>query len=238
MATFILVHGAWHGAWCWREIVPQLEREGHRALAIDLPGHGEDPTPREEVTLQYYVDRVIRAVELVDDPPILVGHSMGGVLIGQVAEAIPNRIQALVAVASIVPPDGLPMMNGVEQTDPKYLAHLQWAPDRRTAGIAPQGVQEYLYQQCAPEIVEDVISRLTPEPVAPFTTPIRTTSDRSASVPRYYVGCLQDRVVAPDVQQRMCATLPPNRTYRIDADHAPFFSAPAALIECLTATIF
>jgi alpha-beta hydrolase superfamily lysophospholipase len=55
MAEFILVHGAWHGAWCWREVVPRLEARGHMANAIDLPGHGADRSPLDTVSLQDYV---------------------------------------------------------------------------------------------------------------------------------------------------------------------------------------
>ena len=61
MATFLLVHGAWHGAWCWEKVVVALEAAGHRAIAIDLPGHGDDPTPPENVTLASY-SQAIRAV--------------------------------------------------------------------------------------------------------------------------------------------------------------------------------
>jgi pimeloyl-ACP methyl ester carboxylesterase len=63
MASFLLIDGAWHGAWCWREIVDELESRGHRAVAIDLPAHGSDPTPPEAVTFRDYVDAVCRAAQ-------------------------------------------------------------------------------------------------------------------------------------------------------------------------------
>ena len=59
MTQFLLVHGAFHGAWCWQKLVAELEKRGHRAKAIDLPGQGEDQTPLKEVTLDTMVDKII-----------------------------------------------------------------------------------------------------------------------------------------------------------------------------------
>ena len=66
MSQFLLVHGAFHGAWCWRKTVAELEKRGHRAKAIDLPGQGDDRTPLKEVTLDTMVDRIIS--EMADLP--------------------------------------------------------------------------------------------------------------------------------------------------------------------------
>src|SRR5215831_3503077 len=99
MARFVLVHGAWPGAWCWREVTPRMAARGHEAVAIDLPGHGEDHAPPEAVTLQDYADRIIEAVRAKEDNPILVGHSSGG-FIGPAAEMAPDPIRALVYIAA------------------------------------------------------------------------------------------------------------------------------------------
>jgi len=77
MARFVLVHGAWHGAWCWYKVVPALERLGHAVQAIDLPGHGVDRTPLADVTLDAYVDRVGEAIARAGEPVMLVGHFSG-----------------------------------------------------------------------------------------------------------------------------------------------------------------
>ncbi len=75
MSRFVLVHGAWHGAWCWNKVVPLLEAKGHSVDAIDLPGHGSDVTPIAEVTLERYAERVGRALRAEPEPAVLVGHS-------------------------------------------------------------------------------------------------------------------------------------------------------------------
>ena len=233
MANFILIHGAWQGAWCWDEVVQRLESRSHQVLALDLPSHGQDTTPPEQVGLPDYVHAVIEEAEKLDSPPILVGHSMGAVVVAQVAEQIPDRIRAIVSVASSEPPDGASMLQIVGGSAPEYLSELIWSSDRRTASITPSAVRTFFYNLCSPDVTEEAISRFKPQAVAPYETPIRTTPERYGRVPRFYIGCRQDRVVGEELQRRMCKALPANRIYRINADHSPFFSAVQELTACL-----
>ncbi len=96
MATYVLVHGAWHGGWCWSKLVPLLEATRHRAIALDLPGHGNDKTPLAELSLDRYVACVSTAIGTIDEPVVLVGHSLGGTVISQTAEMHPDRILKLI----------------------------------------------------------------------------------------------------------------------------------------------
>ena len=93
MSTFVLVHGAFHGAWCWYKVVAALEARGHRAIAPDLPGHGLDRTPMEKCNLGLYVSTVVAAIETEKEPVVLVGHSLGGLTVTQVAERVPERVR-------------------------------------------------------------------------------------------------------------------------------------------------
>jgi pimeloyl-ACP methyl ester carboxylesterase len=97
LARFLLVHGSWHGAWCWRDVLPLLRDAGHEAEAMDLPGHGEDRTPASEVTLDAYADAVVSALR---PGTVLVGHSMGGYAITAAAERAAKRISKLIDVAA------------------------------------------------------------------------------------------------------------------------------------------
>lgn len=234
MADFLLVHGSWYGAWCWREVQPRLEDRGHRATALDLPGHGDDPTPAGRVRLQHYVDAIVGAVERQDEPPILVGHCMGGV-ITQVAEAMPEAIRALIYVAAVVPANGASMMQAVEAADPAYLAQLEWAPDRRSAKLRPEGVRKFLCPLCPVTLVDEALPRISAEPAEPFETPMWTTAGNFGRVPGYYVECLRDRVLPLELQRRMHEAVPCRRVYSLDCDHSPFFSAPGDLAAVLHA---
>ena len=79
MTQFLLVHGAFHGAWCWQKLVAELEKRSHRARAIDLPGQGEDQTPLKEVTLDSMVDKIIAEMADLPGKVVLLGHSLGGI---------------------------------------------------------------------------------------------------------------------------------------------------------------
>ena len=106
MARFVLVHGAFGGAWCWEPIVAPLEAAGHSVEAIDLPGSGDDPTPAGEVTLDAYAERICSVLGEREEPAILVGHSAGGMAITQAAARCPQRIVGLAYVAAFLPQDG------------------------------------------------------------------------------------------------------------------------------------
>src|SRR5262245_27302156 len=81
MARFVLVHGAFHGAWCWRKTVAELEKRGHQAQAIDLPGQGDDTTPLSKVTLESMADHIVATLDGLPGRAVLVGHSAGGMAI-------------------------------------------------------------------------------------------------------------------------------------------------------------
>src|ERR1700691_6029337 len=115
MSTYLLIHGAWHGGWCWRSVAPLLEAAGHTVLAPDLPGHGDDITPTAAVTLKSYTDRICEIAGAQAKPVILLGHSMGGVAITQAAENCPDKIGALVYMCAFLPRNGDSLMTWASQ---------------------------------------------------------------------------------------------------------------------------
>src|SRR5262245_46877635 len=83
--SFVLVHGAWMGAWSWNDVVPELEAMGSSATAVELPAHGDSTEPVSAATLDAYVAAVSDAVDRASAPVVLVGHSMAGIVITEVA---------------------------------------------------------------------------------------------------------------------------------------------------------
>jgi pimeloyl-ACP methyl ester carboxylesterase len=120
VSTYVLVHGAWHGSWCWDRVVPLLEKQGHKAVAPDLPGHGADKSPISEVSLQAYADRVVDVLEAQSETVVLVGHSMGGIVISQAAECCPDRVKTLVYLSAFLLRDGESLLQ-VAQDDTEAL---------------------------------------------------------------------------------------------------------------------
>ena len=236
MSTYVLVHGAWHGAWCWEKIVPLLERAGHRVLTLDLPGHGQDRTPTREVTLQAYTERVCRALDAAAEPVILVGHSMGGIVITEAAERRPEKVKTLVYVSAFLLRDGESLAQ-IASGDPEALVmpNLVVSEDQASATLRPEAIRDAFYGSCSPEDAARGQSLLVPQPLAPFQTPVHTTPARGGRVPRVYVECLRDRAITPPAQRKMHAALPCRKVITMDTDHSPFYSAPQELAGHLLA---
>ena len=128
MTQFLLVHGAFHGAWCWRKTVAELEKRGHRAKAIDLPGQGEDRTPLKEVTLDTMVDRIIAEIADLPGKVVMVGHSLGGIPITAMGQRVPDRIKALVYLSAFLPRDGEALLD-IEGRNPKPVVPVSMTFD-------------------------------------------------------------------------------------------------------------
>ena len=105
--TFVLVHGGSLGAWSWAAVIAQLQRLGHRAMAVDLAGRGESPYDLAKVTLAVHIDTVSRYIEERDlRDVVMVGHSMAGIIMPSVAVRMPDRIKRLIFVSALVMRDG------------------------------------------------------------------------------------------------------------------------------------
>jgi pimeloyl-ACP methyl ester carboxylesterase len=108
MSTFVLVHGSWHGGWCWRKVTPLLRLAGHEVYTPTLAGLGEHAhTLSREVNLETHIMDVVNLMQFEDlKDVILVGHSMGGMVIAGAANASPDRIRQLVYLDAVTPSDG------------------------------------------------------------------------------------------------------------------------------------
>src|SRR5882757_4061344 len=113
----LFVHGAFHGAWCWEEAIQELAARGRRAIAIDLPGHGADHTPREKVGLEDYAARIGTTLGRIDLPVTLVAHSMGGIPATIAADRAAERVAALIYLSAFVPFHG-ETLNGISARNP------------------------------------------------------------------------------------------------------------------------
>jgi pimeloyl-ACP methyl ester carboxylesterase len=118
VAIYVLIHGGNHGAWCWDKVASLLRKEGHLVEAPDLPGHGKDKTPIQDVTLQSCIDEVCSVINAQSEPVILVGHSMGGLVISQVAEQVPDKIRVLVYLSALLLRSGESWRSGIEACYP------------------------------------------------------------------------------------------------------------------------
>jgi len=232
MARFLLIHGSCHGAWCWDRVLPFLNHGPHQARAIDLPAHGTDRTPVAAVTLDLYAQAIVAGL---DGPTIVVGHSAAGYAITAAAELAPDRIAALVYLCAYVPRPGHSLAD-LRRAGPRQplRAAISIAPDRLSFSFDQGLVADALYHDCPPEAVAMARRNLCPEPIAPQETALALTF-RSASLPRHYIRCTEDRAIPPEYQAAMTAAWPAACVTTLATSHSPFFAAPEALARRLIA---
>jgi len=238
MARFVLVHGAFGCAACWDRVAPGLRAAGHSVEAIDLPGAGEDPTPVAEVTLDRYAARVCEA--LAEGPPaVLVGHSMGGMVITQAAARSPEDVDRLVYVAAFLPQDGQSLIDLTqlpEAAGDSVQANLVVDGDPPIATFPPEAVREALCHCADDEAAAWSASIRGVQPIAPFTHPVALggpDADAFDALPRAYVTCLQDRAIKPALQRRFIETAGCDPVIEIDTDHSVWASRPDELAAAL-----
>ncbi len=226
----ILVHGAMHGGWCWQKLVPLLEAQGHRVLAPDLPGMGEDRTPLSEVTLSTWAESIARRARDAGEPVILVGHSRGGTVISEAAELAPQAMLGLVYLAALLLPAGAKAFDAAVAEDARKAAESGQGPsDGLSLRIEPEAARALFYNRASPEDASWACARLCPEPLAPNTVPLTVTRERWGRLPRAYIECLDDRALPIALQRSMQAALPCDPVVTMESDHSPFLSEPRAL---------
>lgn len=232
--TFVLIHGAWHGAWCWHKLIPLIEAHGARVVAPDLPSMGADATPPASVTLDSWAQFVANLVRREGDPVVLLGHSRAGIVISQAAELVPDRITKLVYLAAYLLPAGTTLAETARtDTDSLVPANMIPAASGATCTLRPKVIRDAFYGHCSEADVEFARARLSPEPLKPLVTPLAVTPEKFGRVPRAYIECVDDRTVSLAAQRRMQALLPCDPVLTLNGDHSPFLSAPQELARIL-----
>jgi pimeloyl-ACP methyl ester carboxylesterase len=236
VARFVLVHGAFSGAWVWEPVTGELEAAGHRVETLDLPGSGDDPTPLGEVTLDAYAERICGVLARDPEPAVLVGHSMGGVAITQAAGRARKRIALLVYVAAFLPSDGQSLVELTQLPEgegDQVQANMVVDGDPPAATLSGEGARIACYGNCNDEQVEWALEHMGPQPVAAFVEPVRIADPTANVIPCAYVICSRDQAIPPPLQRRMVRERGCDAVIEIDTDHSPWLSATAELVAAL-----
>ncbi|HEY0680162.1 MAG TPA: alpha/beta fold hydrolase [Chitinophagaceae bacterium] len=234
MKTFILIHGSWHSAWNWHKVVPLLEKQGHRAIAIDLPGMGRDKTPIQQVKMKTTVEKICNLIDSIEGKVILVGHSKNGIMISQAAEYRPDKIEKLVYLAAYLIPDGKTQREySIQDTGGVLKPFVNMYEELNAHTLSPEIYKEGLYADCDDDITELAKVLLSHEPVESGITPLQLTEKNFGRVPRIYIECTEDKAVTPFIQRKMYTEMPCEKVYSLPTSHSPFFSRPEELVDIL-----
>ena len=207
-----------------------LEARGHRAVAIDLPGHGNDRTPFYRITLGRYAVAISRAASALGERVVAVGHSMGGFAISRAAVSSPELFSSLVYLSAFVPTPG-EWMAGLALRDPDSLLLRGTFPGPTHLYPRRARAKDLFYAGCSDVDVAWAKSRLRPDPLLPLLQ--RFPAPRELELPRAFIECTLDKALSLPRQRAMYQRFPFDRVVSMKTDHSPFLSAPDLLAEHL-----
>jgi pimeloyl-ACP methyl ester carboxylesterase len=239
MATFILIHGSWHGGWCFEGVKALLEDAGHHVIAPDLPGMGGSREELAAVTLAGWAGFVADLCRTAPQRPVvLAGHSRGGLVISQAAELAPEAIDALVYICAMMLPSGMSRADfkALEGANPPFDEMIIPVHDGVATLVDPTLAPAVFAQASPPDLVAAAMERLVAEPHGPRSTKLELTEARWGAIPRTYIECTADRTIPLTSQRMMQAMCPGAQVVTLDADHSPFLSRPGELAEALLAS--
>lgn len=228
MSTFALIHGAWHRAWAWERLVPELQARGHTAVAPDLRC---DDVARGTAE---YAATVVEALDGAGDDVVVVGHSLAGITVPLVAAARP--VHQLVYLCALLPTPGLPLAARFARENPFVPGADQGRAvddQGRSLWMDPAAATRTLYGQCEPELAAVAVTRLCPQASTPSTEPcpLRVLPD----VPAAYVLATDDRIVSPAWSRAVAREELGVEPIELDGcDHSPMLSRPGRLADVLT----
>lgn len=224
--TYVLVHGAWADESAWGFVRNQLAVKAN-VVVVNLPAHGADNTYGAGIGLADYVRTVTTVINQQKGKVILVGHSMAGAIISQVAENMPDKINKLIYVSAYIPKNGESVL-ALSQKDKasKVGPALVFNKDYSLATIQKEVVRDNICADCPDFMKDNLVKYHRAEPMKALNDKVRLSS-RFASVPKYYIATTKDEVVPFTLQQRM---LKDNGTFKkvfeLPASHLPFVSMP------------
>lgn len=223
----VLVHGAYHGSWCWELLRPELEARGHRVVTPDLPISDPDRTVGD------YASAVAAAMS-PDRPAVVVGHSMSGLVIPLVAAVRP--VARLVFVAAFVPRPGV-SANEQRRAEPidrlPPPATAEWTDlGRNVWAIGPNTARELFFHDVAPDVAEAAVVRLRPQAYDVFDE--ASPLDRWPAVPASSIVCRDDRSLNADWSRTTARSRLGVEPIEIDGGHSPFLTRPAELAAAIS----
>lgn len=232
--SFVLVHGAWQAPYVWKDVQKNLERQNNKVIVVELPGHGADTSGPATLSIDVYRDKVIEAIKGLKSNVILVGHSMGGMVITAVAEKIPSKIEKLVYIGAFVPANGQSLLDlSLLDKQSQLGASLIPSKDQLLLDVKPENLITIFCQDANAQIQKEVKANYRPEPAIPFTNKASITETNFGRVDKYYIHTLEDHAVGIDQQYAMASAAHIKKSYSLNTGHSPFLTQPQEVSRIL-----
>ncbi|WP_394840761.1 alpha/beta hydrolase [Pendulispora brunnea] len=216
--SIVLVHGAWHGTWCWSAVQRALEDRGFPVIAVQLPGVGA--VARGD--LESDARAVRSAIDAIEGPVVVCGHSYGGIAVTEGTAGAPHVV-GLIYLCAFMLDVGQSLLSAVGEPPPWWSIHA----DQKLVRLNEP--ERALYNDCTPEQTMQAMKQLQPQALATFEQPLRRASWRD--IPSTYIVCDRDEAIPPEIQKAMAAQA--SRVEHLDAGHSPFLSRPRELSELI-----
>ena len=237
LLTVVLVHGAWHGAWCWQLVLPLLQAAGLAAHAVNLTGVGDRAHLLSgQIRLSTHVADVLGLIDTLELPRVLlVGHSYGGLVITGVADALLKRAPAATALHGLVYVDAVTPHPGEswssQHTADTVAARLKLAAEQGAGvGIPPPDAAAFGLSGADRDWVN---RRQTPQPLGVYQDPLQFDAAAVSALPRTFVDCIQPALPTIAVMRQRVRTEPGWVVHELATGHDPMVSAPADLARLL-----
>lgn len=229
---FILIHGAYHGGWCWDAVADHMRTAGHEVLAPDLPGHGRDPGWLVDQTMPNYITSIQSLIKSSPTGVTLVGHSMGGAIATAAAQTFPDKVAHIVYLTAYIPING-ESVGDVVKTDPASHVKVDRVDvDGMNAVSLKSGtLADAFYNDATPQMLSYAEDRVQLQSPIPF----RHRFDlNSSDIPKTAIICSQDRAISPGHQRWMAERAGCTTILELDAGHSPFITRPNDLTKLIT----
>lgn len=237
--TAVLIHGAWAGGWVWDTITPFLKDRGFDVLAPDLPGCGRRLGNPKLASIDECVTDLMNHLAATDGPLLVVGHSGGGAVATQFAEAMYQRVIGVAYLAGMMLPSGTGFGDVVKEMLEDYPEasgigpFLEWEPGGQVSRVPAEAIREIFLQDVRKSVADLAIPNFGPQAEGSRTMRPQWTQERFGRLPRLYVEARQDRSVVLPVQHRMQQLVPGARVASLDTGHVPQVAAPEAVANTL-----
>jgi pimeloyl-ACP methyl ester carboxylesterase len=227
---FVLLHGAWHGGWCWDGVIKGLEKVGYTAEAPTLPGHRKDDD-RSTIRFEDYVEGIAQVLRRQASPVVLVGHSSAGFLMQAAVPKVPEKISHLIFLNAFILPDGKSQFDLVPPEASEGMTAAAKASKDNSVPVMEDFVRNMLMAGETSDLQDSLISRLVPQPLSLFTTPVHTRDFDALQIPKSVVFCKDDVSLPPGAYMGMAGGLGKFNLVEVEGSHETLFTRPQVVVE-------